>query len=179
MLSDDGQRVFFESFDKLVTRDTNGALDVYQWEANGKGNCTEAGGCVQLISNGQSPQGSEFVDADPTGNNVFFSTNSSLLPQDPGLIDIYAARVGGGFPQPPPPLPPCEGEACQRPAPAPNDPTPSSASFVGPGNPAAKKPKPCGKGKQKVKKGGKTRCVKKAKKSAPKKANNKSGGRSR
>ena len=41
VLSDDGQRVFFESFDKLVTRDTNGGLDVYQWEANGKGNCTK------------------------------------------------------------------------------------------------------------------------------------------
>ena len=35
MISDDGSRVFFNSFDALVPQDTNGVQDVYEWEAQG------------------------------------------------------------------------------------------------------------------------------------------------
>jgi hypothetical protein len=141
-LTDDGSRLFFNSRDALVPRDTNGAVDVYQWEAQGSGGCSRDAGCISLISSGESAEPSEFMDASPDGRDVFFKTTSSLLPQDSGLIDIYDARVGGGYP-PPTTTAACEGEACQSPPPPPNDPTPASASYNGPGNvtSAAKKKK--------------------------------------
>ncbi len=173
VMSDDGDRVFFNAYDALVPGDTNGAMDVYEWELPGTGDCTttsssyseQNGGCVNLISSGQSPRISEFIDATPDGHDVFFSTGSSLLPQDPGLIDIYDARTNGGFPQPPAPAAICEGEACQGAPTPPNDPTPASAAYNGPGNvnEAAKKKKKSKKHKKKnkhkkqKKKGGKAK----------------------
>jgi hypothetical protein len=146
LLSEDGDRVYFNSFDALVPQDTNGAQDVYQWEAPGTGDCSQQSpafsplndGCVSLISSGASAARSEFVDATPDGSNVFFETSSSLDPRDPGLIDIYVAREGGGFPLPTPSLA-CEGEGCQSAPPPPIDPTPASASFKGAGSPAQRK----------------------------------------
>ncbi len=113
-LSSDGSRVFFNSFDALVTRDTNNAQDVYEWEQQGSGGCDTQGGCVSLISSGLSRQRSEFIDADPSGDNVFFETAASLVADDSDtLVDIYDARVGGGFESRPSPAPDCEGDACQ------------------------------------------------------------------
>ena len=142
-LSEDGNRLFFNSYDPLVARDTNGKGDVYQWEAaDGPAQCEaqggelfvkSSGGCLSLISSGESPSDSEFLDASASGDDVFFVTNASLLPQDPGLYDVYDARVGGGFAQPTT-TPACEGEACQGPLSPPVDPTPASSSFNGPGN---------------------------------------------
>ena len=144
-LSEDGSQLLFESFEALVPRDTNGRQDVYEWERAGSaGECVKAGaelfvasagGCLSLISSGESPTDSEFVDASPDGRDVFFKTASSLLPQDPGLIDIYDAREGGGLPVPPPPARPCEGEACQSPPAPPEAPTTASSNYEGPGNP--------------------------------------------
>ena len=176
-ISDNGRRVFFQSFEALVSRDTNGAGDVYQWEAPGSGDCTPSsasyvvgsGGCLSLISSGESENDSELVDSSASGNDVFFRTYSKLDPRDPGLLDIYDARVGGGYPPPEASTPPCEGEACQSPSVAPDDQTPASATFVGPGNVVEKaKPRRCPKGKHKVKRKGKVSCVKnkKAKKRA-------------
>ncbi len=123
-LSSNGARLFFDSYDALAPRDTNGKEDVYEWEAaSGRAECEEkgaelyvaaSGGCLSLISSGESPQDSEFADAGADGHDVFFTTNASLLPQDPGLIDLYDAREGGGFPQSVAPAA-CEGEACQSP----------------------------------------------------------------
>jgi hypothetical protein len=153
VLSADGSKLFFESYDSLVLADTNGKRDVYEWEAaeDAKG-CEDIGaeqfvpgaaGCISLISSGKSPADSEFLDASADGRDVFFSTLSSLLRQDPGLVDIYDARAGGGYPPPASPPPSCEGEACQGPLAPPNDPTPGSSSFEGAGNvvekPAKKK----------------------------------------
>lgn len=137
-LSADGNRVFFESFDALLPQDTNGAQDVYEWEAQGTGDCQKADGCLSLISTGKSPRPSGFVDASPDGSDVFIHTLSGIDPRDPGQVDIYDARVNGGFPLPPGP-PACEGDACQSVPAAPNDPTPASAGFRGPGNPQSKK----------------------------------------
>jgi hypothetical protein len=148
--SEDGGQVFFTSYGPLVSRDTNGVADVYEWERPGAGSCLDSstafsaanGGCVYLISNGTSPADSALVDISADGRDVFFTTNASLLPQDPGLVDIYDARAGGGFPAPPVKAAVCEGEACQGPLAPPNDPTPASSSFQGAGNvkePAAKK----------------------------------------
>lgn len=149
-LSADGSRLFFESYEALVPRDTNGTWDVYQWEAPGSGDCSEltatygavSEGCVDLISSGKSPAPSRFLDADPSGDNVFISTLASLVPSDPGLNDVYDARVGGGFAEAQK-VTACEGEACQGPSAPPLDPTPASSSFEGAGNlSSAAVPKP-------------------------------------
>ncbi len=141
VLSDDGNRVFFHSEERLVAEDTNDARDVYEWEAPGTGSCrttgsdyvTANGGCLNLISTGKSAQKSEFVDASATGNDVFFSTTSGIDPRDEGLIDIYDARVGGGFPIREE-KPDCVGDACQSVPAAPVAPAPPSAGFRGAGN---------------------------------------------
>ena len=149
-LSEDGSKLFFTSYLDLLPADTNGKADVYEWEAIGSGSCKgEAdpdyyplnGGCLFLISSGESPSDSELVDTAANGRDVFFTTNASLLPQDPGLIDIYDAREGGGFPAPQGQPAPCEGEACQGPISPPNDPTPASSSFQGAGNQVKSKAK--------------------------------------
>jgi DNA-binding beta-propeller fold protein YncE len=160
-LSADGRRLFFESFDVLVPTDTNGVQDVYEWEEPGKGDCDEGdanyfpsnGGCISLISSGKSPRDSFFADASADGNDVFFKTAASLLPQDPGLIDLYDARVQGGFPTPPDPTPPCEGEACQSPPAPPEAPSLASSGFQGQGDPKGRGTKPrCRKGRRAAKK---------------------------
>lgn len=171
VFSNEGSRVYFESPDRLAAGDTNGQVDVYQWEEPGTGGCDEedatfapaAEGCVNLISSGQSPQGSSFVEASPSGNDVFFATVASLLPQDIGVFDIYDARIDGGLPIPLPPDPPCEGDTCAAQVPAPEEPTPASSEYVAPPEAAKRR---CPKGKRRVTRKGKSRCV-------PKKGKNK------
>ena len=153
VLSADGRRLFFESFDGLVSRDTNGQKDVYEWErAKDKEECVgeiggelfdpRSDGCLSLISSGKGGIDAELLDASISGSDVFFSTGSSLVASDYGLVDVYDAREGGGLPEPAEPKPPCEGEACQSPPAAPSDPTPASSSFEGEGNvQEGKKPK--------------------------------------
>jgi hypothetical protein len=124
-LSVDGSRVFFDSADALAIQDTNNRPDVYGWEAPGAGTCTRDGGCVGLISSGRSGEASSFVDASADGSDVFFLTDSSLYPLDPGSFDLYDAREGGGFAPPETPIP-CNGDACQALPPTPEDPTPGT-----------------------------------------------------
>jgi hypothetical protein len=133
-LSDDGNRVFFNSYDALLPQDTNGKQDAYQWEADGTGSCTQAEGCLSLLTGGKSEFDSEFLDADPSGDNAFIVTYRGLTAGDPGGADAYVARVGGGYPPPPVPLSPCVGDACQNIPAAPFDKTPASAAFRGAGN---------------------------------------------
>lgn len=168
-LSADGNRVFFETSEALVSTDTNGqgscppvgsdlqkfpaCLDVYEWEAPGSGSCKEASaafsplneGCIYLISTGKDDYPSLFADASESGNDVFFFTRQGLVGQDKDeLLDVYDARVGGGLAsQNPPPKPICESaESCHGPIPAaPAEGAPTSQTFVGPGN-AVAKPKP-------------------------------------
>lgn len=132
-LSADGQRLFFESNDKLASQDTNERTDVYQWEAKGKGDCQLQGGCTGLISSGRSSEGASFLDASANGSDAYFLTDGSLVLTDPGSIDVYDAREGGGFAPPLVPIP-CEADACQALPPTPEDPTPGTL-LVGPENP--------------------------------------------
>jgi hypothetical protein len=132
-VSTNGSRIFFNSFDALVPEDANGLQDVYQWESNGTGTCDRAAGCIDLLSGGEGSAKSEFVDAAPDGSDVFFETKNSLLPQDPGLIDIYDARIGGGFAQAAE-TSPCIGDSCQSPAEPQRTQTPASATFRGKGS---------------------------------------------
>jgi sugar lactone lactonase YvrE len=125
-LSDDGNRLFFDSEDALVSGDVNGKQDVYEYE----------NGAPHLISNGTSSGDSFFLDASPNGDDVFFATRSQLVGQDiDQQLDAYDARVGGGFPSPPVASVPCVGDAC-RPLPGvqPADPVLGSASSTGAGN---------------------------------------------
>jgi hypothetical protein len=120
-LSADGTRLFFDTFDALVPQDTNNDRDVYQWQAQGFGSCSKPNGCANLISSGRSEDGASFVDASAGGSDAFFLTDGSLVPADPGSVDLYDARVGGGFPDPPQALP-CVGDACQPIPAAPEEP---------------------------------------------------------
>jgi hypothetical protein len=166
-LSADGDRVFFESTDALVLRDTNGKRDVYQWELAGIGDCASvsaefdasSGGCVSLISSGRGEKDAEFVDSSADGSEVFIRTGEKLVSQDPGLVDIYAARIDGGFPSPAEDPTPCEGEACQPSGSPVAPPTSASSAFVGPPTPKPVRPRKCGPGKRRAGKGGKSRCV--------------------
>jgi len=178
VITEDGSRVFFESHEALVARDTNNAWDVYQWEEVGSGSCKEgdasfseaSGGCVDLLSAGKSPADSTFFDADASGEDVFIGTQSSLVGADYGLNDVYDVRVGGGFPEAVS-VDICEAEACQNPPPPPPEVTPASAAFDGPGNVnKGKKPRRCKKGMRKVRRDGRARCVRRPKPSPKRRA---------
>jgi hypothetical protein len=133
-LSADGNRVFFETSDPLASQDTNGAVDVYEWEAGGEGTCARSGGCVQLLSGGRDREPSYFLDADEDGGEAFFLTAASLYPLDPGSYDVYDAREEGGFAVPESPIP-CVADACQVLPGAPEDPIPGTL-VSNSGNPA-------------------------------------------
>jgi hypothetical protein len=99
----------------------------------------EAAGCVGLISPGISSEESALLDASESGDDVFFLSTSKLSPLDvEGGRTVYDAHVCTGAspcpPPPPPPKPVCAGDACQQPVAAPNDATPGSLTFQGPGN---------------------------------------------
>jgi len=110
-LTEDGQEAFFSTDEQLLPQDVNEATDVYEWSH----------GELQLISTGGGEDPAEFAGASPEGQTVLFKTAASLLPadRDGGARDLYAARVGGGFPAgAPAPAAACGGGACP-PAPRP------------------------------------------------------------
>jgi len=124
-LSDDGTRVFFETPEALVSRDTDGVNDIYQWREEGET------GSVDLISSGRSvehhadgtleepwfPRPNVLFSVTPSGDNVFFLTEDELVEGagGGGTPGIYDARVNGGFPKSLVPEA-CAEEGC-RPAP--------------------------------------------------------------
>jgi hypothetical protein len=164
VIADHGGRVFFNSYERLVPEDHNDAVDVYEWTEPGAGDCTQGspsysapnGGCLALISAGAVGVvgSSEFVDATPSGGDAFFTTPVGLVAQDHGAIDLYDARVDGGFPAEAGPRAECEGEACQSPAgPPPAAATPGT-TLARPGN--GTRPVRCRKGQ--VRRRGKCAC---------------------
>jgi hypothetical protein len=188
-LSNSG-RLFFNTLGALVPQDTNGNWDVYEYEPPldpgqpPSNSCATSSstfsrlsqGCVGLISSGTSKNGSAFLDASESGNDVFFLTAAKLVPEDvDSAYDVYDAHVCSAAvpcpPAPEPPQPACSGDACQQPATPPVDATPGSLTFNGAGNVLQ-----CPKGKVKQK----GRCIKKKphkakkhKKKQPKKDNGK------
>ncbi len=147
-LSDSG-RLFFNSSDALVPQDTNGLADVYEYEPSGVGDCTSAsstfsersGGCVSLISSGQSAAESTFLEASETGDDVFFITAAKLVGEDyDNVNDVYDAHVCTvALPCRAAPVsaPACtSGDSCKA-APSPQPAifgSPPSATFNGVGN---------------------------------------------
>ncbi len=147
-MSHDGAYVFFESPVGLTSRALNDvqvgklrgsatyAENVYEWHE----------GHVYLISDGRDTSavgavsGVHLFGSDATGANVFFATADPLVAQDTDTqIDVYDARIcTAGEPcvsGPPPPAPPCLGEACHgTPAVAPLAEGVASATFNGQGN---------------------------------------------
>ena len=131
-LSPDGSKVFFSTPNALLPADSNGRYDVYSYDVESES--------YALISSGHSSEDSWFLDATPSGDNVFLATRERLVAGDLDQnFDAYVARSGGGFAEPPPPPPPCEGEGCQAPVGPSAAQAPASASFSGPGNASARK----------------------------------------
>jgi hypothetical protein len=181
-LSDSG-RLFFDSFDPLVSQDNNGKADVYEYEPSGVGDCARESACVALISSGISAEESTFLDASESGDDVFFLTAAHLVPEARGgSLDLYDAHVCSAaapcLPPSPTSQPACTSADACRAAPSLQPPLlePPSATLSGAGNIVQpdSKPKPkskqakCKRGfvrkKVKSKRGhkkvkGKTRCV--------------------
>jgi hypothetical protein len=111
-VSADGSYVFFESNDgltpKAINDPTGKIFNVYEYHD----------GNVYLISDGQDTAqiaGGSFLGTDASGADVFLATADRLVPQDTDTnLDIYDARVGGGFPAPVPRVE-CSGDGCQGP----------------------------------------------------------------
>lgn len=184
-LSDSG-RLFFDSHDALVPQDVNGTEDVYQFEPvgvpAGEHACSvqsatfsaRSGGCVSLISRGDSPEESSFLDASESGADVFFLTTSKLAPQDydtaPDVYDAHECTSVSPCTSAPVQPPPCDTEASCKPSPTPQPAiygAPASATFAGPGDLAGTSPPAASRGltKKAAKcrrgyvKNGKSKCV--------------------
>jgi hypothetical protein len=189
-LSNSG-RMFFNTNDALVPQDSNHTGDVYEYEpigvpAGSRYECTESsstysersGGCVNLISSGESSEESGFLDASENGSDVFFLTASKLVPQDQDTsMDVYDAHECSAsspcFVPAGSPAEPCGSADSCKPAQT-TQPSiftpPSSATFVGTGNaapvpPPKPKPKPLTRA-QKLAKALKA-CAKKPKRKRP------------
>lgn len=172
-ISDDGTGVFFTTGEALVPEDTNGKNDVYEYNV--------PTGSVRLITSGIDKSDSYFMDASPSGNDIFFLTRERLVGWDTDTsYDLYDARVNGGFPEPVVDPARCAGSACQgmlgSPAPAPRI---GTDSVDGPGNSKATLPprpeKKCKKGFVKRRIRGKRKCVKRKRQHATKRAVRRAG----
>lgn len=151
-LTNNGEELMFESTEDLVTRDRNGAKDVYRWK-KGQG--------LALISTGHNLGDSTLYAMTPEGGDVIFGTHQALVPEDENgaTTRLYDAKVDGGFPPPESSVTePCSNDVCQgAPSAAPEEPQLSSSSINGRGNASGKLR--CGKGLRRVVRHGKETCV--------------------
>jgi len=161
-VSEDGETVAFKTRDRLVPDDSNGVLDSYMWRRGTLVRLPGTADATNGLINTRGLQDKPLVSAD--GSTVAFQTYESLLPRDGDTaIDVYVARVGGGFAEPPAEelcVPDGKG-GCQGAAgAAPVELGVASATFAGRGDIVEKAPKrPCSKNKRKVRRNGKVRCV--------------------
>jgi Tol biopolymer transport system component len=135
----DGKAVFFISGDRLVDRDTDGKLDVYEWRE----------GQIALISYGRSEGGNEWLyGVSPDGSDVFFTSADRLVPEkQSNTFSLYDARINGGFPPESTPVP-CAIGSCQGgPSIAPAAPAVGTARALRAGNlkPRRRHLQPCKK----------------------------------
>ncbi len=130
VLSADGSRLFFEA--ELADKPGERQPHVFEWQAPGVGGCAREFGCrAEISGGGASP--ATFIDASASGTDVYFLTAESLNRNaDHGSIDLYDARVGGGFPESETII--CHGDNCQRLPREPDDPTPGTLTPTS-GNP--------------------------------------------
>lgn len=175
-MSNDGEYVFFESPTGLTPAAANDVKtgvgvgtgrtyyeeNIYEWHL----------GRVYLISDGRDTGATgagtavsdvRLIGSDASGANVFFTTADQLAPSDTDTqVDVYDARVDGGFPAPVEPHGCVEGECRGAGSLAPVLGEPISQAFEGAGNtssqpagkPSGGKPakqkagKRCGKGRK-------------------------------
>jgi uncharacterized membrane protein len=142
-MSDDGSYVFFMSPVGLTPQalndtptDSEGDLaqNVYEYH-DGRVSLVSDGKDTSLIKEQDTRSGVSLIGTDASGADVFFTTVDPLVAQDTDTqLDIYDARVGGGFPAPAASSE-CQGETCQGVLGAPPSlGAPSSATFSGAGN---------------------------------------------
>jgi hypothetical protein len=99
-----GTEVYFDSSQRLVEADRNETQDVYEWSAEGTPSCPVAtslyGGCVFLLTSGESQGFSFLVDTDESGANVFVEQRGPLYGQGPAgtKSELYDLRASGGQP---------------------------------------------------------------------------------
>lgn len=170
-ISSDGSVAIFSTAAPLVSQDTDlgkhpgcrtvedTGCDVYEWEEDGHGTCTEAGGCISLVSSGLDVHGAADSVISASGRDINFITARGLVPGDSdGVTDVYDARVNGGFPFLPPEEPCRSGETCHGAPTSESLPiNPVSESLISGGNGAQELH--CARGRHKVRKHGQWRCV--------------------
>jgi hypothetical protein len=132
-ISTNGSRVYFNSAEPLVSNDTNGQQDVYEWERDGSGGCTKEDGCVYLLSGGANDSAAWLIGGSESGDDIFIISRTAFVPEDGNeAYNVFDVRVGGV--QSATPLA-CSETGCQgAPAPPPAFATPPSVTFTGPGN---------------------------------------------
>ena len=110
----DGTVFFTDRGEDLAAEDTNGVADTYQYDPSR--------GKPELLSSGTDQDRVMFVDASQSGGDVFMISRQRLVGADiDGLADMYDARIGGGFSEPPlATTMNCSGERCQGDASPPN-----------------------------------------------------------
>jgi hypothetical protein len=126
-VTDDGQKVFFQTEDALVPGDVNETWDVYEWKL---------GQQPYLLSSGKGQLPSFLYGMAPSGSDVFFTTTERLVPQDVStILSIYDAREGGGFPAAKAEQPCLPDSGCQdAPSAAPAVVRAGSSTLTGPEN---------------------------------------------
>jgi hypothetical protein len=109
-ISEDGSMVVFSSVEPLSPSAINHRENIYLWEKQPEW----SEGRVSLISSGSSLTKDIDPVITPDGVNVFFTTSQGLAPADTEHdLDIYDARVDGGFPEVAAERVQCSSDACQ------------------------------------------------------------------
>ncbi|HET7052646.1 MAG TPA: hypothetical protein VFI09_01865 [Solirubrobacterales bacterium] len=135
-------RVFFKSVDSLAPGAPEGEFSLYEWSHGQVFRVlSEPPG---LRANAKEAPFVKFAGASADGSDLYLVTTESLSWEDgDGRSSVYDVRIGGGFPEPPPPAPACDPSAegsCPGgavPA-APGALAAGSATFNGPGNAKSK-----------------------------------------
>ncbi|HWM64716.1 MAG TPA: hypothetical protein VNP96_12100 [Solirubrobacterales bacterium] len=153
--SEDGRTVVFKTAQKLVFGDSDGITGSYVWQ---EGNLARLPGTADPAD--ESLNDLPVLSHD--GQTAAFQTYGPLLPEDGDTaIDVYVARVDGGYPfaETATPCDPLVEGDCQGPASAAPSAPGSASGSVGAGNPPRPPLRACPRSKRKVHRKGRTRCV--------------------
>jgi hypothetical protein len=140
-ISENGEYIIFTTEERLQGDHEGTAPHVYSWRYDGHngtvGKISPPGEGTSSCTLGKVPEAECHLPASgmsATGSDIFFLSRAQLVGQDTdGLVDVYDARSGGGFPAPSP-EPSCSGEACQgSPSPPPSF-GPAASSLSAPGS---------------------------------------------
>lgn len=108
-MSADGSRVVFTSEDALTPQALRGITNIYEAHDGHVGLISD--GHDVLTESGHTT--TSLIGIDESGSDVFFTTADALVPQDTDAqVDIYDARIDGGFAPVPEPVP-CSPAACR------------------------------------------------------------------